>query len=53
LRRIVDCEAVDAKVNAYDRTSFRQWRDQARSQEHASVLSRQGTVVHGSVLARS
>jgi arylsulfatase K len=26
LRQIVDCEAVDAKVKAYDRRSFRQWR---------------------------
>jgi len=30
LRRTVDCEAVDAKVKAYDRASFRRWRDAHR-----------------------
>jgi len=28
LRRIVDYEAVDAKVKAYDRRSFRTWREE-------------------------
>jgi len=31
LKRIVDCDAVDAKVKAYDRRSFRQWRDEMRA----------------------
>lgn len=30
LRRIVDCEAVDAKVKAYDRDAFGCWRDEER-----------------------
>jgi hypothetical protein len=31
LRRIVDCEAVDAKVKGYDRRCFRRWRQEQRS----------------------
>jgi arylsulfatase K len=31
LHRIVDCEAVDAKVKAYDRASFAEWRDQMKA----------------------
>jgi len=31
LREIVDYEAVDAKVKAYDRASFRQWRTEQKS----------------------
>ncbi len=31
LRGIVDYEAVDAKVKAYDRASFARWRDEQRS----------------------
>jgi arylsulfatase K len=31
LRRIVDYEAVDAKVKAYDRDAFRRWRDEERT----------------------
>jgi len=31
LREIVDYEEVDARAKAYDRTSFRQWRDEQRA----------------------
>jgi len=31
LRQIVDYEAVDAKVKEYDRSSFRQWREEQRA----------------------
>lgn len=31
LRRIVDYPAVDAKVKAYDKASFRQWREETRA----------------------
>jgi arylsulfatase A-like enzyme len=31
LRKIVDYPAVDAKVKAYDRQSFRQWRDETKA----------------------
>ncbi len=31
LRSVVDYEAVDAKVKAYDRRSFRQWREQMKA----------------------
>ena len=31
LREIVDVDAVDAKVKAYDRASFAQWRDQQKA----------------------
>jgi len=31
LRKIVDCEAVDAKVKAYDKRSFRQWRAETKA----------------------
>jgi arylsulfatase K len=33
LRDIVDYEAVDAKVKAYDRASFRQWRGQCSARD--------------------
>jgi arylsulfatase K len=32
LRKIVDCEAVDAKVKAYDKRSFRQWREETKAE---------------------
>lgn len=31
LHKMVDCEAVDAKVKAYDKQSFRQWRRQMKA----------------------
>ena len=31
LREIVDYEAVDAKVKAYDRAAFREWRDEQKA----------------------
>ena len=31
LREIVDYESVDAKVKAYDRAAFSEWRDQQRA----------------------
>ena len=31
LRGVVDYEAVDAKVKAYDRRSFAQWREEQRA----------------------
>ena len=31
LRRIVDCDTVDAKVKGYDRRCFRRWRQEQRS----------------------
>ncbi|HOD49413.1 MAG TPA: sulfatase-like hydrolase/transferase [Candidatus Hydrogenedentes bacterium] len=41
LRRIVDYEAVDAKVKAYDRESFAQWRDeQQKAKTYKETMAR-------------
>jgi arylsulfatase K len=41
LRGIVDYEAVDAKVKAYDRASFRQWReDHVAAGDYQELMSR-------------
>lgn len=43
LRSIVDYEAVDAKVKAYDRDSFRAWRDEQR---RAGTYAQTMAVIH-------
>jgi arylsulfatase K len=41
LRRIVDYPAVDAKVKAYDRESFRRWRNEAKATgEYEQTMAR-------------
>jgi len=41
LRSVVDYEAVDAKVKAYDRASFRQWREQRQAAgDYGDLMSR-------------
>ncbi|MHC4718383.1 MAG: sulfatase-like hydrolase/transferase [Planctomycetota bacterium] len=43
LREIVDCDAVDAKVKAYDRESFRRWRHDQRG---VGTYGRNMAIIH-------
>jgi len=40
LRKLVDYEAVDAKVKAYDRASFRKWRAGLTPEQYQSTMAR-------------
>jgi arylsulfatase A-like enzyme len=41
LREIVDCEVVDARVKAYDRRSFAQWRQEKLAEgTYADLMAR-------------